>query len=396
MPLSPIPAGVRPDRMPVVEIDRASLIANWRMLDSRNPGVRTGAAVKANGYGLGAAEVAAALSEAGCRDFFVAWAEEGATLRDSLDRLPANASTASAAPRIYVLQGLEPATVPLHLALNLTPVLSTPDDIAVWREGMRATARKAPAAVQLETGMNRLGLGTEDARLAADFAASGELDLCLVMSHLASADEATSQSAEQLERFRAVTGLFPSVPRSFANSAGVFLGADYAFDLTRPGIALYGGEAGPGSSEAIRTVARLTASVLQVRIAKAGEAVGYGAAARLSRDTRIATVGIGYADGYHRTASGAGVGMRQLRPGAEAILAGRRVPVLGRVSMDLTLLDVTDLPEDAVRPGARAEFFGPDMPIDAVATAAGTIAYELLTGLGPRVKRRWSSDGPVS
>ncbi len=381
--------------MPVVEIDRAALIANWRMLDSRNPGAKTGAAVKANGYGLGAAEVATALYEAGCRDFFVAWSEEGAALRDLLDRLLANVSTASA-PRIFVLQGLEPATVPLHLTQNLTPVLSTPDDIAVWREGMRATARRAPAAVQLETGMNRLGLASEDARSAADFAASGELDLCLVMSHLASADEPTSQSADQLDRFRALAGLFPAIPRSFANSAGVFLGPDFAFDLTRPGIALYGGEAGAGSSEAIRTVARLTASVLQMRIAKAGEAVGYGAAARLSRDTRIATVGIGYADGYHRAASGAGVGMRQLRPGAEAILAARRVPVLGRVSMDLTLLDVTDLPDDAVHPGARAEFFGPDMPIDAVATAAGTIAYELLTGLGPRVKRRWSSDGPVS
>lgn len=375
--------------MPVVEIDRAALIANWRMLDSRNPAARTGAAVKANGYGLGAAEVAAALSEAGCRDFFVAWAEEGAALRDSLDRLPANASTASAAPRIFVLQGLEPATVPLYLARNLTPVLSTPDDIAVWREGLRAAANKAPAAVQLETGMNRLGLAAEDARMAADSSASGELGLCLVMSHLASADEPTSQSAEQLDRFREIAGLFPSIPRSLANSAGVFLGPDYAFDLTRPGIALYGGEAGPGSSEAIRTVAQLTASVLQVRTAKAGEAVGYGAAARLSRDTRIATVGIGYADGYHRAASGAGVGMRALRPGAEAFIAGRRVPVLGRVSMDLTLLDVTDLPEDAVHPGARAEFFGPDIPIDAVATAAGTIAYELLTALGSRVYRCW-------
>lgn len=375
--------------MPVVEIDRAALIANWRMLDSRAPAARTGAAVKANGYGLGAVEVAATLADAGCRDFFVAWAEEGAALRDSLDRLSVNASTAPGAARIFVLQGLEPATVPLHLARNLTPVLSTPDDIAVWREGLRAAASQATAAVQLETGMNRLGLAAEDARLAADFAAAGELGLCLVMSHLASADEPTSQSAEQLDRFRALAGLFPSVPRSFANSAGIFLGPDYAFDLTRPGIALYGGGAGPGSSEAIRAVARLTASVLQVRIAKAGEAVGYGASARLSRDTRIATVGIGYADGYHRAASGAGVGMRQLRPGAEAMLAGRRVPVLGRVSMDLTLLDVTDLPEDAVHPGARAEFFGPEMPIDAVATAAGTIAYELLTALGPRVYRCW-------
>ncbi|MEF2551811.1 alanine racemase [Aurantimonas sp. A2-1-M11] len=380
--------------MPVVEIDSSALAANWRLLAARNPGARTGAAVKADGYGLGAGKVASTLYNAGCRDFFVAWAGEGLAVRAALDA--AGEAEAAHDTRIFVLQGLEPASIPLHLSAGLTPVLSTPDDIAVWREGLRSAGRRAPAAIQFETGMNRLGLNLADAQLASALVASGELDLSLVMSHLASADETTDQSARQRERFLALAALLPGVPRSLANSAGVFLGADFGFDLTRPGIALYGGEAGPASRGVLRPVARLTAAILQLRTASAGEAAGYGAAAPLARDTRIATVGLGYADGYQRAASGAGVAIRGLRAGTETFVAGRRVPVLGRVSMDLTLLDVTDLPEAALAPGDRVEFFGPNLPIDAVATAAGTIAYELLTGLGPRVERRWSTGAGLS
>ncbi|MAP19030.1 MAG: alanine racemase [Aurantimonas sp.] len=375
-------------RMPVVEIDRAALAANWTLLAARNPGARTGAAVKANGYGLGAAETACTLHAAGCRDFFVAWAEEGRIVRAALDAVT-RPDDGTAPARIFVLQGLEPDSVPLHLDADLIPVLSTPGDIAVWRDGLRAAGRRAPAAIQLETGMNRLGLDRADAEAAASLAASGELDLALVMSHLASADEPTDQSARQHARFQELAALFPDVPRSLANSAAVFLGSEFGFDLTRPGIALYGGEAGLASQGLLRPVARLTAAVLQIRTANAGEAAGYGAAAPLTRDTRIATVGLGYADGYHRAASGAGVAVRDVRPGPQAVVAGQRVPVLGRVSMDLTLLDVTDVPDDALAPGDRAEFFGPNLSIDAVANAAGTIAYELLTGLGPRVERRW-------
>ncbi|MEX6505049.1 alanine racemase [Jiella sp. M17.18] len=405
------PAPAARDRLPRVEIDRAALQANWRMLAARDPAARTGAAVKANGYGLGTAEVSVALHEAGCRDFFVAWAAEGAALREALDAaglgtggeqggmargmpatrhagvLPAPALDDQA--RIFVLQGLEPGAVQLHLSHRLIPILSTPDDLAVWRAGLQQAGRRAPAALQVETGMNRLGLDRADAEAAANLARSGALDLCLVMSHLASGDEESGQSADQLARFQEIAALFPGVPRSIANSAGCFLGPDYAFDLTRPGIALYGGSCGPASTGTVRPVATLTAAVLQVRTARAGEAAGYGAAARLSRDTRIATVGLGYADGYPRAASGAGVPLRAERPGAEAFLAGQRVPVLGRISMDMTLLDVTDVPQDAVRPGMRAEFFGPNVALDDVADAAGTIAYELLTGLGRRVERLW-------
>jgi len=374
--------------MPVVEIDRAALAANWTLLAARNPGARTGAAVKANGYGLGGPETARTLYAAGCRDFFVAWAEEGRIVRAALDQL-ARSHDVTAPPRIFVLQGIEPASVLLHLGAGLIPVLSTPGDIAVWRDGLKLAGRRAPAAIQLETGMNRLGLDRADAKTAASLAASGELDLALVMSHLASADEPTDQSARQHARFLELAALFPGIPRSLANSAAVFLGSEFAFDLTRPGIALYGGEAGPASHGILRPVARLTAAILQIRTARAGEAAGYGAAAPLARDTRIATVGLGYADGYHRAASGAGVAVRDVRPGPQAVVAGRRVPVLGRVSMDLTLLDITDVPDGLVAPGDRAEFFGPNLSIDTVASAAGTIAYELLTGLGPRVERRW-------
>ncbi|MCW4114144.1 alanine racemase [Aurantimonas sp. MSK8Z-1] len=384
-----VPARVRSDRQSVVTIDRGALEANWRALAALQPQARTGAAVKADGYGLGAAEVARSLAAAGCRDFFTAWASEGAAVREALASAH-EGSHARSGIRIFVLQGLDAPAVPTLLEFGLTPVLSTPEDVAVWREGLREAGTRAPAALQVESGMNRLGLDRRDAEAAAELVTDGSLELSLVMSHLASADELTSQSEAQRRRFLELAALFPDVPRSLANSAGAFRGADYGFDLTRPGIALYGGHAGPASDGRLRPVATLTATVLQVRTANAGEAAGYGAAAPLDRDTRIATIGIGYADGYPRAASGAGVPMRESRPGAMAFVAGRHVPVLGRVSMDLTLIDVTDLPPGAVTPGDSVELFGANVPVDAVAANAGTIAYELLTGLGPRVRRQWN------
>ncbi|MBO0905799.1 alanine racemase [Jiella sonneratiae] len=370
-----------PSRMPRVAIDLAALKANWRLVASLNAAGRTGAAVKADGYGLGAVRVAEALHEAGCRDFFVAWLEEGVELRAGLDA--AGATNA----RIHVLQGLELAEVPAFVAARLIPVLSNLADVAAWCEGLERAGAQAPAALQFETGMNRLGLELAEIPIVEAAVAGGALDLRLIMSHLASADEDRRQTAAQLREFSAVCAHFPGVERSLANSCGAFLGPDYAFDLTRPGIALYGGRAGPASLGRLQPVATLTAAILQIRTARAGEAAGYGAAAKLARDTRIATVGLGYADGYLRAASGAGVPLRETRPGATAFVAGHRVPVLGRVSMDLTLLDVTDVPADLLEPGTRAEFFGPNVAIDDVADAAGTIAYELLTGLGRRVER---------
>ena len=368
--------------MPRVTIDTEALKANWRTLDALNGRARTGAAVKADGYGLGAARVTEALFDAGCRDFFVAWVEEGVSLRAALDRADRRDA------RIYVLQGLALVDAPAFIEARLIPVLSNLAEIAAWGEGLERAGRSAPAALQFETGMNRLGLDAAEIPIVKAAQAGGALDIRLLMSHLASADEGTEQREAQRRQFLAICEHFPGVERSLANSAGSFLGADYAFDLTRPGIALYGGRAGAPSDGRLKPVATLTAAILQVRTAKAGEAAGYGAAAKLIRDTRIATVGLGYADGYPRAASGAGVPLREMRPGAMAFVAGHHVPVLGRVSMDLTLLDVTDVPGNLVEPGTRAEFFGPNVSIDAVADAAGTIAYELLTGLGKRVKRK--------
>ncbi|ORE97345.1 alanine racemase [Aurantimonas sp. 22II-16-19i] len=369
--------------MPRVEIDTKALNANWRTLDALSGKARTGAAVKADGYGLGATRVAQALHDAGCHDFFVAWADEGVALRQGFDE------TGYGDARIYVLQGVSLGDVPACLEARLIPVLSNLAEIAAWCEGLERAGRRAPAALQFETGMNRLGLDAAELPVVRAAVAGGALDVSLVMSHLASADETGDQTAAQRRQFLAICEHFPGVERSLANSAGSFLGLDYAFELTRPGIALYGGRAGAPSDGKLTPVATLTAAILQVRTAKAGEAAGYGAAARLTRDTRIATVGLGYADGYPRAASGAGVPLRETRSGAMAFVAGHSVPVLGRVSMDLTLLDVTDVPADLVEPGTRAEFFGANVSIDGVADAAGTIAYELLAGLGRRVERVW-------
>ncbi|WP_019995683.1 alanine racemase [Aureimonas ureilytica] len=364
-------------RGPFVTIDGWALKSNWRHLANLAPGARTGAAVKADGYGLGAALVAKALFAAGCREFFVAWASEGVEVRQAL----ANTNC-----RIFVLQGLDAEAAELCRAHRLIPVLSTLDDVRLFAEAASG-ALPAPAALQFETGMNRLGLDEADARKALGLARQGGFDVTLVMSHLACADDPDSpENDRQRQSFERLAALFPHVARSLANSGGVFLGAPFHFDLTRPGIALYGGETGLDPLGAIRPVVTLHARILQVHTAPRGEAAGYGASARLERATRIATVGIGYADGYPRAASGV-TPLRASEPAPEMAIGGHRAPVLGRISMDMTLLDVTDLPEDAVRPGEVAEVFGPTVPLDEVARRCGTISYELLTSLGPRVQR---------
>ncbi|MFD2236084.1 alanine racemase [Aureimonas populi] len=358
-------------RRPFVEIDSWALKANWRSLAMASGRARTAAAVKADAYGLGVETTAKALFGAGCRDFFVAYAEEGASVREAM---PGKNF------RVFVLQGLDPQAAAICRRHRLIPVLSTPQDIATWQE---TAAGELPGvcALQLETGMNRLGLDEAEAKRAARLAAEGKLDLALVMSHLASADDRDgTQSQGQLERFQALTAHFPHVGRSLANSAGTFLDPSYHFDLTRPGIALYGGAASLDPDGSIRPVVTLKAHILQLRWAAKGQAVGYGASARLARRTRVATIGLGYADGLPRCLSGRG---------AEVFAAGRRAPILGRISMDLTTVDVTDIPEDDLAPGDTVEVFGPNIPIDETAERAGTIGYELLTSLGPRVSRNW-------
>lgn len=366
-------------RRPFALIDGWALKSNWRSLAIVGEKARTGAAVKADGYGLGALTAAKALFGAGCRDFFVAWAEEGAVVREAM---------AGKNCRIFVLQGFDVEAARLCREHQLVPVLSTPGDIALWREGSGETL-PGPCALQLETGMHRLGLNAQEARTAAGLSRMGQIDIALVMSHLASADSPSSgQSDEQLERFRQLSAPFAYVGRSLANSAAIFRGPQFHFDLTRPGIALYGGRDGIEDSGAIRPVVTLRAHVLQVAAVEKGETVGYGATHRAARASRIATLGIGYADGYPRSASGV-VAARGREPAPEVYAGGRRVPVVGRVSMDMTTIDITDLPEGALAPGDTVEMFGGHISVDEVAQRCGTIAYELLTSLGARVQRRW-------
>jgi alanine racemase len=351
-------------------IDLGALAANWQDLADRASEAATAAVVKGDGYGIGIAAASRALAEAGCHTFFVALPEEGLRVREAV---------ADAA--IYVLGGLLPGSAGTYLAADLRPVLNSRAEIEEWLAIRRAGAR-VNAALHVDTGMNRLGLTLGELRkLSERGSLAGALGLSLVMSHLACADTPEHPlNRKQLAAFRAVRTLLPDIPASLANSAGIFLGPEYHFDVVRPGIALYGGQAVNGVPNPMRPVVTLEALVLQLREAKAGETVGYGAGETLSRPSRIAILGVGYADGYHRRA-----GSSDRRMGARVFVRGKTAPIVGRVSMDLIAVDVTDVP--GVERGDWVELFGPNIAVDEVAAAAETIGYELLTALGRRYRR---------
>lgn len=352
-------------------IDLGALAANWRTMRERSGRAEAGAVVKANAYGVGTGPAVRALAAAGCRTFFVASFDEAQAARD-------------AAPKavVYLLNGLLPGSAADLSALDLRPVLGSLDEVAEWAAWRRRTNRGA-AAIHIDTGMNRLGLTPDEARaLAADRDLIAEIGPSLLMSHLASADIAGSTtSARQLALFRELRRLFPGVPASLANSAGIMLGPDYHFELTRPGIMLYGAIASP-ELPPLLPVATAEGRILLVRDVPAGEAVGYGGEQTMVRASRIATIGAGYADGYHRVA-----GSSDRRPGGRVAIRGGIAPLVGRVSMDLMTADVTDLPD--VGRGDWVELFGPTIPVDEAAAVAGTIGYEFLTGLGRRYHRRY-------
>ncbi|MBP1882799.1 alanine racemase [Sinorhizobium mexicanum] len=361
-------------------IDLAALADNWRAMNERSGTASAAAVLKADAYGLGIAEAAPALYAAGARDFFVANAEEGAELRPLVPD-----------GRIYILAGMWPGNEELFFDNDLVPIINSEEQLAVF---MAALSERGdhPCVLHVDTGMNRLGLSVEEAvALANDPARPASFSPVLIMSHLACGDDPKHpMNVYQLERFRAAAAAFEGVPASLANSGGVFLGKDYHFDLTRPGIAVYGGEAVDGAVNPMKPVVTAEARIIQVRTVPSGATASYGASARFSRDTRIATVAIGYADGYHRSVSGGGVTLRQAMPsGAYGFLHGRKVPHVGRVTMDLSLFDVTDLPEKAVRAGDYIELFGRNVAVDDVARAGGTIGYELLTSLGHRYHRSY-------
>mgnify|MGYP002621023459 FL=1 len=364
-------------------VDLDALVENYRLLQRRAAPARVAGVVKADAYGLGASRVGPALWRAGCRTFFVALPQEGIELRAALPQAD-----------IYVLNGtFGPEAAPAFAAHRLMPVLGSQADISCWEAfGWNDGGTPRPCAIHVDTGMNRLGLTPEEAHaFATDNALTGALTPRLVMSHLACGDDAGHPlNRRQRESFQAVSRIFDGIESSLSNSAGIFLGPDFAFDLARPGIALYGGQPFDGGDNPMRAVATLEARVVQVRRARAGETASYGAHGVLSRDTVIAVVSTGYADGYHRASSFAGVPLRRAVPaGGHGFVHGRRVPVLGRVTMDLTLFDVTDLGPDGVAVGDWIELFGPNVPVDEAAAAAGTISYEMLTSLGRRYYRRY-------
>ncbi len=356
-------------------IDLDALVGNWRALRDRLHGASCGAAVKGDAYGIGLESAATALSEAGCETFFVALPDEALRLRAALPDAT-----------IHVLNGLFPGAAQDYAAANLIPVLGSMAEIDEWAAFCAAHGRRLPATIHIDTGMNRLGLRLDEARaLAADTDTLASFELVLLISHLTCAgDAAHPLNALQLDRFRETTALFPGVPRSLANSAGIFLGPEYHFDIARPGIALYGGEAVDNTPNPMRPVVTLETRILMLRDADAGESVGYGAAEVLEHPARLAILATGYADGYHRLAGRGGD-----TPSAQAWIAGHFVPLVGRVSMDLIVVDVTGVPAHLCERGAWVELFGPHVSVDSVAACAQTIGYELLTALGGRYTRSY-------
>ncbi len=356
----------------ILSIDLDALAANWRLLKDRLNGADCGASIKADAYGLGAKHAALTLHAAGCRHFFVALPGEGVSLRQTLEAGKIDAT-------IHLLCGplfhSGTATGQACIEHRLIPVLNSLEDIAAWK----AFRPDAPADIHVDTGMLRLGLAPDElATLAAEPDRLAGMNISHIISHPASADESASpQNRRQLDDFTRALRLFPGLPASFANSSGVFLGPDYHFDLARPGSALYGINPTPGKPNPMAQVIRLQGKILQIRDVDTPQTVGYGATHTIARKGRVATVGVGYADGYLRALSNKGFG----------ILETYRVPLVGRVSMDLITFDVTDIPDGVARPGAMIDLIGPGITVDEVAATAGTIGYEILTGLGQRYHR---------
>ncbi|MDP9808661.1 alanine racemase [Rhizobium tibeticum] len=361
-------------------VDLTALTENWKDMARRSAKARAAAVVKADAYGTGIEDSGEALYMAGARDFFVATVDEGVTLRPYVPDA-----------RIFVLSGIWPGTERRLFENDLVPVISSEEQLAFWM-AVLAEYGDYPCALNVDTGFNRLGLSMDEAiALADDVSRPASFAPVLVMSHLACSDDRSSEmNRQQLESFRQVSAAYEGIDSSLAASAGIFLGSDYHFDLTRPGIALYGGEAVNDMVNPMRPVVSAEARIIQVRTVKEGESVGYGRATRLTRDSRLAIVSAGYADGYLRSQSSAGVPLRQTVPqGGQGFVAGRKVPVAGRITMDLTIFDVTDLPENAVRAGDYVELFGKNVLVDDVARSAGTIGYEILTSIGLRHERRY-------
>src|SRR5437660_3075462 len=361
----------------ILTIDLAAIEANWKMLAGMTVPVECAAVVKANAYGCGLEPVTRTLSEAGCRTFFVADVAEGRRVR-------------ALAPEavIYVLNGLMPGSAPAFAADYLRPVINSTTELAEWDAFVAIKNWRGGAAVHVDTGMNRLGITVDEAAAVAPRMQSENHGFTLLMSHLACAEIPDHpMNDRQIRLFREIRLLYRGVPSSLANSSGIFLGGSAYCDLVRPGVALYGVYPTPGKKSPMRPVVDLRGRIIQVRPVNKGETVGYGAAFAAARPSRIAVVAVGYADGFLRSASAA-----RGKPAAEVIVAKKRCPLAGRVSMDLLAVDVTDLAPGAVRRGDLATLIGDGLSVDDLAAGMGTIGYEVLTHLGRRYHRLYKGE----
>jgi len=363
----------------ILTVDLGAIAANWKKLEGKGVPAECAGVVKADAYGCGLAPVTKTLSDAGCKTFFVATLDEARTVR-------ATAPTA----KIYVLDGLFSGTGYQFAALNCMPVIGDMGELAEW-DAFRSTAGwLGTAAIHIDTGMNRLGLSIGEAQGLAPRMKTVNPGFSLVMSHLACAETlGHPMNARQVAAFREIASLFSGVSASLSNSSGIFLGPHFLFDMIRPGAALYGVNPTPEADNPMQQVIDLKARIVQVRHVAKGETVGYGATWTARRDTRVAVAATGYADGYFRAASGVD-GTRS----AEAIVAGQRCPIAGRISMDLTAIDVTDVTAP-VRRGHMATLIGDGITVDELGHHFGTIGYEVLTSLGPRYARVYK-DAPAS
>jgi len=376
----------------LLTIDLAAIVQNWKAMARRVVPADCAAVVKADAYGCGIELVAATLARAGCVTFFVAHLAEARQVR-------------AVAPDavIYVLNGFAPGTAPALVAINARPVIGSLAEFVEWDAYRTATRWRGGAAIQFDTGMNRLGFAIEEATIFTARVKMPDHGLSLVMSHLACADTPGHPlNARQIAAFRDLRFQFRGTPTSLANSSGIFLGPATHCDMVRPGAALYGVNPTPATQNLMEHVVSLKARIVQVRDVPRGETVGYGATWTAARASRIAVVSVGYGDGYPRAASGvkggtSGDAKGNAKPGVKsgaksgalALIANRRCAMVGRISMDLMAFDVTGLPEDAVRRGAYATLIGDGITVDDVAGWSGTIGYEVLTGLGRRYRRVW-------
>jgi alanine racemase len=356
----------------VLTIDLDALAANWKALESRAVPAECSAVVKADAYGCGIIPVTRKLASAGCKTFFVATLDEAKLTRE-------------AAPKatIYVLDGFFANCGDDFAKIDARPVIGDLNELAEWDAFRRTQGWTGLAALQIDTGMNRLGLTPDDARGLLPRIRQANHGIALVMSHLACAEDmSNAMNARQLAAFRAISSEFQGIPASLANSSGIFLGSHFHIDMVRPGAALYGVNPTPEADNPMQPVVGLKARIAQIRNVPKGETVGYSALWHAKRPTRLAIVSAGYADGYFRAASGI-EGTRS----AQAIVAGTRCSIVGRISMDLMAIDITDLPHAAVRRGHFITLIGEGLTLDELGHHFGTIGYEVLTSLGRRYAR---------